>query len=91
MRCEQVKFLKTAIWFEVSWSFRPLVFWSEAQPREAYFFARAENSLKAVHLDTKAIREVVKLPPKVRGGQFAPPHFRPPANQATGGSDSWSG
>ena len=71
MRCEQVKFLKTAIWFEVSWSFRPLVFWSEAQPREAYFFARAENSLKAVHLDTKAIREVVKLPPKVRGGQFA--------------------
>jgi hypothetical protein len=39
--------------------------------REAYFFAREENSLKAVHLDTKATRTVVKLPPQVRGGQFA--------------------
>lgn len=39
--------------------------------REAYFFARGENSLKAVHLDTKVVREVVKLPPQARGAQFA--------------------
>ncbi len=39
--------------------------------REAYFFARGENTLKAVHLDTKAVREVVKLPPQARGAQFA--------------------
>ena len=39
--------------------------------REAYFFARGENALKAVHLDTKAVREVVKLPPQARGMQFA--------------------
>ena len=39
--------------------------------REAYFFARDENAIKAVHLDTKAVRLVVKLPPQVRGGQFA--------------------
>lgn len=39
--------------------------------REAYFFSRDENALKAVHLDTKAVRLVVKLPPQVRGGQFA--------------------
>ncbi|MEI6465958.1 MAG: oligogalacturonate lyase family protein [Verrucomicrobiota bacterium] len=39
--------------------------------REAYFFSRDENALKAVHLDSKAVRLVVKLPPQVRGGQFA--------------------
>jgi oligogalacturonide lyase len=39
--------------------------------REAYFFVREENALKAVHLDTKTVRLVVKLPPQVRGGQFA--------------------
>jgi oligogalacturonide lyase len=39
--------------------------------REAYFFARQENAVKAVHVDTKAVREVVKLPPQARGGQFA--------------------
>lgn len=39
--------------------------------REAYFFSREENALRAVHLDTKAVRTVVKLPPEVRAGQFA--------------------
>jgi hypothetical protein len=39
--------------------------------REAYFFDRGANTLKAVHLDTKAVREVVKLPPQARGAQFA--------------------
>lgn len=39
--------------------------------REAYFFARSENTLKAVHLDTRIVREVVKLPPQARGAQFA--------------------
>lgn len=39
--------------------------------REAYFFARQENTVKAVHLDTKAVRDVVKLPPQARGAQFA--------------------
>ena len=39
--------------------------------REAYFFARQENTVRAVHVDTKAVRDVVKLPPQVRGGQFA--------------------
>ncbi len=39
--------------------------------REAYFFARAENTLKAVHLDTKVVRTVVTLPPQARGAQFA--------------------
>lgn len=39
--------------------------------REAYFLSRPENALKAVHLDTKAVREVVKLPPQARGAQFA--------------------
>ncbi len=39
--------------------------------REAYFFDRAEKTLKAVHLDTKAVRTVVKLPSEVRSSQFA--------------------
>ncbi len=39
--------------------------------REAYFVDRAQGALMAVHLDTKAVREVVKLPPEVQGGQFA--------------------
>jgi len=39
--------------------------------REAYFFARQENTIRAVHVDTKAVRDVVKLPPQARGAQFA--------------------
>ncbi len=39
--------------------------------REAYFFAREQNVLKAVHLDTKVVRDVVKVPPQGRGTQFA--------------------
>jgi oligogalacturonide lyase len=39
--------------------------------REAYYLDRASNSLMAVHVDTKATRLVVKLPPQVRGAQFA--------------------
>ena len=39
--------------------------------REAYFLVRQEDALKAVHLDTKAIRTVVQLPPQARGAQFA--------------------
>ena len=39
--------------------------------REAYFFARQENAVKAVHVDTKAVRQVVKLPSQARGTQFA--------------------
>ncbi len=39
--------------------------------REAYYFARQENTLMAVNLDTKAVRVVVKLPPQARGAQFA--------------------
>ncbi|MBI5693290.1 MAG: oligogalacturonate lyase [Verrucomicrobia bacterium] len=39
--------------------------------REAYFFDREANTLRAVHLDTKVVREVVKLPPLARGTQFA--------------------
>lgn len=35
--------------------------------REAYFFDRDQGSLNAVHLDTKAIRPVVQLPPQARG------------------------
>jgi oligogalacturonide lyase len=42
-----------------------------SRTREAYFFDRAENAVKAVHVDTKAVREVVKLPPQARGAQFA--------------------
>lgn len=39
--------------------------------REAYYLDRQSNALMAVHLDTKATRLVVKLPPQARGGQFA--------------------
>jgi oligogalacturonide lyase len=41
--------------------------------REAYYLNRERTSLMAVHLDTKAVREVTKLPPVAqgRGGQFA--------------------
>jgi oligogalacturonide lyase len=39
--------------------------------REAYFFDRGQNALRAVHLDTRAVREVVPLPPQARGAQFA--------------------
>jgi oligogalacturonide lyase len=39
--------------------------------REAYYFDRPRNALMAVHLDTKAVREVAKVPPQVVGGQFA--------------------
>jgi oligogalacturonide lyase len=39
--------------------------------REAYFVDRQRGALMAVHLDTKAIREVVKLPPQARSGAYA--------------------
>mgnify|MGYP006280024573 FL=1 len=39
--------------------------------REVYFFARAENTLRAVHVDTRKVRDVVRLPPLARGTQFA--------------------
>lgn len=39
--------------------------------REAYFVDRTRGALMAVHLDTKAVREVVKLPPQAGGTQFA--------------------
>ena len=39
--------------------------------REAYYVDRARNALMAVHLDTQAVREVVKLPAQAAGGQFA--------------------
>ncbi|HWA08390.1 MAG TPA: oligogalacturonate lyase family protein [Opitutaceae bacterium] len=39
--------------------------------REAYFVDRQRNAIMAVHLDTKAIREVVKLPPQARSGAYA--------------------
>jgi oligogalacturonide lyase len=39
--------------------------------REAYFFDREQSSFYAVHLDTKVVREVAKLPPGARGTQFA--------------------
>lgn len=39
--------------------------------REAYFVDREKRALMAVHLDTKAVREVVKLPAQATGGQFA--------------------
>jgi oligogalacturonide lyase len=39
--------------------------------REAYFVDRTRNAIMAVHLDTKAIREVVKLPPQARSGAYA--------------------
>jgi len=39
--------------------------------REAYYLDRAQNTLMAVHLDTKVLRQVVTLPPEVSGGQFA--------------------
>lgn len=39
--------------------------------REAYYVDRTKNALMAVHLDTKAVREVVKIPPQAGGGQFA--------------------
>ncbi len=41
--------------------------------REAYYLDHERTMLLAVHLDTTAVREVVKLPPQAqgRGGQFA--------------------
>jgi oligogalacturonide lyase len=39
--------------------------------REAYYVDRERRALMAVHLDTKATREVVKLPSQATGGQFA--------------------
>ncbi len=39
--------------------------------REAYFRRMGENSIFAVNVDTKAIREVVKLPPNLRAGAVA--------------------
>ena len=39
--------------------------------REAYYVDREKRALMAVHLDTKAVREVVKLPAQAAGGQFA--------------------
>lgn len=41
--------------------------------REAYYLNRERTALLAVHLDTKAVCEVTKLPPQAqgRGGQFA--------------------
>ena len=41
--------------------------------REAYYLNSERTALMAVHLDTKAVREVAKLPPQARGrsGQFA--------------------
>lgn len=39
--------------------------------REAYYVDRTRGALMAVHLDTKAVREVVKLPAQATGGQFA--------------------
>jgi oligogalacturonide lyase len=39
--------------------------------REAYYVDREQRALMAVHLDTKAVREVVKLPAQASGGQFA--------------------
>lgn len=39
--------------------------------REAYFLDRERRALMAVHFDTKAVREVVKLPSQVTGNQFA--------------------
>lgn len=38
--------------------------------REAYYIDRATNSLRAVHLDTKATRTVVKLPPQAQRGAY---------------------
>jgi oligogalacturonide lyase len=39
--------------------------------REAYYVDRQRNAIMAVHLDTKAVREVVKLPPQARSGAYA--------------------
>jgi oligogalacturonide lyase len=39
--------------------------------REAYYVDRATNAMMAVHLDTKAVRKVVELPPQARNGQYA--------------------
>jgi oligogalacturonide lyase len=39
--------------------------------REAYFYARSDQVIRAVHFDTRVVRDVVKLPPQVRAGQFA--------------------
>jgi oligogalacturonide lyase len=39
--------------------------------REAYFVDRGRGAMMAVHLDTKAVREVVKLPPQARSGAYA--------------------
>jgi oligogalacturonide lyase len=39
--------------------------------REAYYADRQRNAIMAVQLDTKAVREVVKLPPQARSGAYA--------------------
>ena len=39
--------------------------------REAYFFVREESILRAVHVDNRKVRDVVRLPPLARGTQFA--------------------
>src|SRR5205814_948514 len=39
--------------------------------REVYFISRETGTLRAVHFDTKAVRDVIKLPPQARGMQFA--------------------
>ncbi|MEO7411862.1 MAG: oligogalacturonate lyase family protein [Opitutaceae bacterium] len=39
--------------------------------REAYYVDRQRGAMMAVHLDTKATREVVKLPPQARNGAYA--------------------
>jgi oligogalacturonide lyase len=39
--------------------------------REAYFVDRERGVIMAVHLDSKATREVIKLPPQARSGAYA--------------------
>ena len=39
--------------------------------REAYYVDREAGAMKAVNLDTKAVREVIKLPPQARSGAYA--------------------
>lgn len=39
--------------------------------REVYYTDRSAGAIQAVHLDTRAVRTVVKLPTQARGAQFA--------------------
>lgn len=39
--------------------------------REVYYTDRSAGAIMAVHLDTRAVRNVVKLPSQARGAQFA--------------------